>query len=198
MSHSSLARQQADLVRALVAGAPLPPGFSEPALTAVSAALLRKRAAEVARVWPELARAHGAGWPGSFAAWAKTRPSLGSLHDGWALSREYTNSPTQTAHPQQGTAGIDGVNIPAAPAGPATSGPATSGPATSAAGEAHQPAQDAAALILAARIELAVAEARWHYGSGKARRLPCVRLARSGQQRAVVLQFRGRIKLIVR
>lgn len=83
-----LAARQAELVAALVAGARPPSGFDPDRLHAARTALLRKRAAEVARHWPLLAAALGADWSGTFATWAATRPTNGSLRDGWDLARE--------------------------------------------------------------------------------------------------------------
>ncbi|MGK5676637.1 hypothetical protein ACSNOB_27810 [Micromonospora sp. URMC 106] len=83
-----LAARQAELVAALVAGGPLPPGFDPTALTAARAALLRKRAGDVARHWPLLAAGLGADWPATFARWAAGRPTGGSLRDGWDLARD--------------------------------------------------------------------------------------------------------------
>ncbi|MEV4660236.1 hypothetical protein [Micromonospora sp. NPDC049301] len=82
-----LARRQAELVAALVAGGPPPPGFAPAPLAATRAALLRKRAGEVARHWPLLAACLGVDWPATFAGWAANRPTLGSLRDGWDLAR---------------------------------------------------------------------------------------------------------------
>lgn len=79
----SLAQRQADLVAALVAGAPTPPGFSEPHLAAARAALLAKRAREVARVWPALSGAYGTEWIRVFGQWAQAQPPQGALRDGW-------------------------------------------------------------------------------------------------------------------
>ncbi|WP_433386491.1 hypothetical protein [Micromonospora sp. KLBMP9576] len=83
-----LAGRQAALVAALVAGAPAPAGFDPAALAAAGAALLRKRAGEVARHWPLLAAGLGPRWPATFAGWAAGRPSPGSLRDGWDLARD--------------------------------------------------------------------------------------------------------------
>ncbi|MGW0241402.1 hypothetical protein ACWDXF_12580, partial [Micromonospora chalcea] len=74
-----LAARQAELVAALVAGGPLPPGFAPAPVEAARRALLRKRAADVARHWPLLAAGLGAHWPATFTAWADGRPSNGSL-----------------------------------------------------------------------------------------------------------------------
>jgi len=83
-----LAARQAELVAALVAGAPLPPGFAPAPVEAARRALLRKRAGEVARHWPLLAAGLAAAWPGTFTGWAAGRPGNGSLRDGWDLARE--------------------------------------------------------------------------------------------------------------
>ncbi|MEU6075327.1 hypothetical protein [Micromonospora sp. NPDC047074] len=83
-----LAERQAALVAALVAGGPVPPGFDPAALAAAGAALLRKRAGEVARHWPLLAAGLGPRWQSTFAGWAAGRPTAGSLRDGWDLARD--------------------------------------------------------------------------------------------------------------
>ncbi|GAB3862920.1 hypothetical protein GCM10029963_70250 [Micromonospora andamanensis] len=83
----SLAARQAELVAALVAGGPPPPGFAPGPLAAARAALLRKRAGEVARHWPLLAAGLGPDWPAAFIEWADGRPTGGGLRDGWDLAR---------------------------------------------------------------------------------------------------------------
>ncbi|WP_238358776.1 MULTISPECIES: hypothetical protein [Micromonospora] len=83
----SLAARQAELVAALVAGGPPPPGFTPAPLAAARAALLRKRAGEVARHWPLLAAGLAPHWPATFTEWAADRPTLGGLRDGWDLAR---------------------------------------------------------------------------------------------------------------
>ncbi|MGH8887025.1 MAG: hypothetical protein ACRDYX_18010 [Egibacteraceae bacterium] len=50
-----LAARQAALVRALVAGGPVPDGFAPERVRATSEALARKRALQVAKAWPALA-----------------------------------------------------------------------------------------------------------------------------------------------
>ncbi|MGC4772461.1 hypothetical protein ACLQ25_26235 [Micromonospora sp. DT44] len=82
-----LAARQAELVAALVAGGPSPAGFAVRPLAAARAALLNKRAGEVARHWPGLAAGLGVAWPATFADWAAGRPTAGSLRDGWDLAR---------------------------------------------------------------------------------------------------------------
>ncbi|MEU7614432.1 hypothetical protein [Micromonospora sp. NPDC049204] len=84
---AGLAERQAELVAALVAGGAPPAGFAPGPLAATRAALLRKRAGEVARHWPLLAAGLGAGWSTTFADWAARRPTAGSLRDGWDLAR---------------------------------------------------------------------------------------------------------------
>ncbi|MFC4106200.1 hypothetical protein ACFOX0_09655 [Micromonospora zhanjiangensis] len=74
------------MVAALVAGAPVPAGFDARLVGVARAALLRKRAGEVARHWPLLAA--GTPWPATFAGWADGRPTRGSLRDGWDLARD--------------------------------------------------------------------------------------------------------------
>ncbi|MEU8256370.1 hypothetical protein AB0C06_19150 [Micromonospora inaquosa] len=86
-SRAGLAERQAELVAALVAGGPPPPGFAPGPLAATRAALLRKRAGDVARHWPLLAAGLGARWTTTFAGWAARRPTAGSLRDGWDLAR---------------------------------------------------------------------------------------------------------------
>jgi hypothetical protein len=86
-SSDHLAARQAELVAALVAGAPIPAGFDARLVGVARTALLRKRAGDVARHWPLLAAALGADWAPTFARWAATRPTQGSLRDGWDLAR---------------------------------------------------------------------------------------------------------------
>lgn len=84
---SGLAARQAELVAALVAGAAMPEGFDAGRVAAAREALLRKRAGEVRRAWPELAASQGDRWPATFAEWAAGRAPQGSLRDGWDLAR---------------------------------------------------------------------------------------------------------------
>jgi hypothetical protein len=94
----SLAQRQAELVAALVAGAPDPPGFSERHLEAARAALLAKRAEEVRRVWPALSAAYGKRWHAVFGEWARSRPPQGALRDGWDFASH---------HPPEGAALVE-------------------------------------------------------------------------------------------
>ena len=90
---TSLADRQAALVAALTAGAPTPPGFDTRRLEVARIALLRKRSGEVARHWPLLAATLGPAWTGTFTEWAATRPTRGSLRDGWDLARALAAAP---------------------------------------------------------------------------------------------------------
>ena len=111
----TLADRQAALVRALVAGAEIPPGFAAPALTATRSALMRKRGAEVAQVWPRLAESHNGRWLEAFGAWAGQRAPLGSLRDGWDFALDH---PPQTAQARlelalrEATFAYDGTTAP--------------------------------------------------------------------------------------
>ena len=86
VQQGELAARQAALVAALTAGAAVPPGFDARLIAVARAALLRKRAGEVARHWPWLAS--GPSWPAEFTGWAANRTTRGSLRDGWDLARE--------------------------------------------------------------------------------------------------------------
>jgi hypothetical protein len=88
VSNPTLAARQAALVAALVAGAAVPDGFDAGRVDAAERALRRKRAGEVARVWPRLAAGLGTERDGRFSRWARARPSHGGLRDGWDLARE--------------------------------------------------------------------------------------------------------------
>ena len=83
----TLAERQAALVAALTGGARVPVGFDPGLVEVARVALLRKRAGEVARQWPDLARALGSAWWPTWSAWAAARPTQGSLRDGWDLAR---------------------------------------------------------------------------------------------------------------
>ena len=85
-----LAADQAALVRALVAGGPVPEGFDPDRVRATADALARKRAREVARAWPALAAALGGDFTARFLAFAAGRPppaAGGALADGLAFAR---------------------------------------------------------------------------------------------------------------
>jgi len=84
----TLASRQAALVAALVAGAPVPQGFDERLVGVAEQALRRKRAGQVAAVWPHLAASLGDSWTDHFSRWARGRPTKGALRDGWDMARE--------------------------------------------------------------------------------------------------------------
>ncbi|KIA66425.1 hypothetical protein [Nocardia vulneris] len=83
---AELAEQQAALVRALVAGAPVPAGFDRTDVAAAAHALLRKRADEVARRFPMLAQACGPEYRTRFLAWADGRPKTSTAADATAFA----------------------------------------------------------------------------------------------------------------
>jgi hypothetical protein len=85
---AELAARQAELVAALVAGAPDPAGFDRDRLAAARRALVRKRAGEVAAVWPLLAASRGPRWHDTVAAHVAGRAPEGALRDGWDLARD--------------------------------------------------------------------------------------------------------------
>jgi hypothetical protein len=87
VSAGSLADRQAELVAALVAGAPTPAGFDEVRVAATRRALLRKRAGAAAAAWPLLAAALGPRWPRVFAADRAGTEPAGALRDGWDVAR---------------------------------------------------------------------------------------------------------------
>lgn len=95
---TGLAQRQADLVRCLVAGGPVPEGFDPRRLEVTRKALLRKRSGEVARAWPRLAESYGERWHEVFGAWADGRPPLGSLIDGHDFALD---------HPPTGAAAVE-------------------------------------------------------------------------------------------
>jgi hypothetical protein len=111
---SGLAERQAELVAALVADAAVPPGFDTVLVDAARGALLRKRAGEVARVWPMLAASFGASWQPAFASWAATRPTQGALRDGWdfASSLPLTGSAAAEYAERQAVQRYDGRSAP--------------------------------------------------------------------------------------
>ncbi len=83
---TDLAAQQAALVRALVAGGPVPDGFDPADLATTERALLRKRAQEVARRFPMLAYECGDNYQDLYCAWAKDRPKISTLADARAFA----------------------------------------------------------------------------------------------------------------
>ncbi|MGC0420214.1 hypothetical protein [Embleya sp. AB8] len=77
-----LARQQGELLAALVAGGPVPAGFDAERVRVQARALAAKRRDSAVRAVPELASALGTRWPGEFMAWAPVhpKPATGGTH----------------------------------------------------------------------------------------------------------------------
>ena len=85
---ADLAARQAELVAALVAGAPDPADFDPDRLAVVRRALMRKRAGEMAAAWPLLAASLGPRWDDTVGAHVAGRAPAGALRDGWDLARD--------------------------------------------------------------------------------------------------------------
>lgn len=75
---SDLVQRQLDLVRALVAGGPVPDGFDASALDVAAAALLRKRAGAARHHIPVEAATLGDRFGPLFTGWATHRPKADS------------------------------------------------------------------------------------------------------------------------
>jgi hypothetical protein len=122
---SDLAARQAALVAALVVGAPDPPGFDADRLAVARRALLRKRSAAAAAVWPLLAASLGPDWPAVFAASVQGRPPAGALVDGWELARalywrrEPGDTPAVELAEREVALRYDGIRPPLPRRGPA-------------------------------------------------------------------------------
>ncbi|MFI1463847.1 hypothetical protein [Nocardia carnea] len=85
---SGLAERQAALVRALVAGGPVPPGFDPVTVQATAEALLRKRARETAVHYPALVHATGPDFTARYIDWARGRPKATTVADALAFARD--------------------------------------------------------------------------------------------------------------
>ncbi len=85
--NDDLARRQEELVRALVAGGPLPAEFDSATVDTVRAALLNKRAAEIAAHYPALPSALGDRYEMLFRRWASSRPKVSTAEDAEAFYR---------------------------------------------------------------------------------------------------------------
>ncbi|UQX88391.1 hypothetical protein M6D93_19235 [Jatrophihabitans telluris] len=100
-----LAARQAELVRAIVTGGPVPSGVDPYRVQVAAEALLHKRAADVARHWPALlaspARRH------EYRQWASTRPKLSSFADGLLFARHLFEEPHGRARPASHPPGPD-------------------------------------------------------------------------------------------
>nr|BFE83587.1 hypothetical protein GCM10020093_061880 [Planobispora longispora] len=75
-ARDELARAQAELLAALVAGGETPAGFDEERLRIQASSLIAKRRGQVARLRPDLVRALGGDFAAEFAAYARGGPSL--------------------------------------------------------------------------------------------------------------------------
>src|SRR5690348_146415 len=97
-AYADLAARQRSLVAALVTGAAPPAGVDPRRVEIQARALLRKRSRSVARRYPELAEALGAGfWP-AFQDYAKAAPPPDcSAADAQAFAR-YLTSPAGREH----------------------------------------------------------------------------------------------------
>jgi len=84
-----LARAQVELLTALVAAGPAPPGFDPVRVGVQADALLAKRREVVARLRPDLVEAAGADFRSRFDAYARThpRPATGARADAAAFAR---------------------------------------------------------------------------------------------------------------
>ncbi|GIH91530.1 hypothetical protein ACFFMN_30245 [Planobispora siamensis] len=82
-ARAELARAQAELLAALVAGGRAPEGFDEERLRIQTSSLIAKRRGVVARLRPDLLRALGGDFAAEFAAYAdgRPKPSGGSRAD---------------------------------------------------------------------------------------------------------------------
>lgn len=83
-----LARRQEELLAALVAGGPVPPGFDERQVRAQSTGLAAKRRDTTAKVAPDLPRALGAQYGPLFLGYARSHPQTGGYRaDARAFAR---------------------------------------------------------------------------------------------------------------
>jgi hypothetical protein len=81
VTRDDLARRQAELVRALVAGEATPAGFDDAAVAATKEALIRKRAGEIGSRDPYLKYELGAEFLDHFRRWAHARPKTSTAAD---------------------------------------------------------------------------------------------------------------------
>lgn len=83
-----LARAQAELLHALVAGGPVPEGFDPVRVRVQAAVLVAKRRSVVARLFPDLAITLGDQYAARFGEYARARPKPGGARaDGLAFAR---------------------------------------------------------------------------------------------------------------
>ncbi|MER6301102.1 hypothetical protein ABT247_16280 [Kitasatospora sp. NPDC001539] len=76
-AREKLARRQEELLTALVAGGPVPPGFDPDQVRAQSTGLAAKRRDTTAKVAPDLPRLLGAQYGPLFLDYARTHPQTG-------------------------------------------------------------------------------------------------------------------------
>ncbi|ATB29998.1 hypothetical protein [Melittangium boletus] len=88
----ALARVQAELVRALGLGGPVPEGFDAERVRAAADALLSKRRRGVRRAWPLLSEALGEDFSPDFDAWARAHPLKGVEPHAGADGYRYANA----------------------------------------------------------------------------------------------------------
>ncbi|MFI9362387.1 hypothetical protein ACIG5E_15250 [Kitasatospora sp. NPDC053057] len=87
-----LARRQEELLAALVAGGPVPPGFDPDQVRAQSTGLAAKRRDTTAKIAPDLPRLLGAQYGPLFLGYARTHPQTGGYRAdarafaGWVLT----------------------------------------------------------------------------------------------------------------
>ncbi len=87
-ARQSIANTQAELIRALVHGTPVPAGFDEPRVRSVARSLVNKRRQALARSWPTLVQRIGNKYVEQFTEYGKSHPlpaSANSLADGRAF-----------------------------------------------------------------------------------------------------------------
>ncbi|MBG0826225.1 hypothetical protein HS041_00295 [Planomonospora sp. ID67723] len=101
---AELARAQAELLAALVAGGQAPPGFDEERLRIQESSLIAKRRGAVARLRPDLVRTLGGEFAAEFTAYARGRPkppggSRADAHDFAEALRAAGRVSGQTAPP---------------------------------------------------------------------------------------------------
>ncbi|MDH6125899.1 hypothetical protein P3T39_002856 [Kitasatospora sp. GP82] len=77
VARAGLARRQAELLTALVAGGPVPEGFDQEQVRIQARGLLAKRRDTVARVAPEIPRLLGADYGLLFGRYARQGPAVG-------------------------------------------------------------------------------------------------------------------------
>nr|WP_324604085.1 hypothetical protein [Streptomyces pyridomyceticus] len=110
-ARARLARRQEELLAALVAGGPVPPGFDPAQVRAQSTGLAAKRRDTTAKVAPDLPRLLGARYGPLFLDYARTHPQTGGyradarsfaawvLTDGGPPAADHRRALEQWLHP---------------------------------------------------------------------------------------------------